>query len=95
MAARLGGDEFVVLCPETSADEARKLASDLEDALAGASIRSSIGFAERELEDEGMPEYLVARADASMYHRKQRSSGRADRRRARAQGHAQPAMAGA
>jgi diguanylate cyclase (GGDEF)-like protein len=95
MAARLGGDEFVVLCPETSVGEASKLASDLEGALAEASIKSSIGFAERELEDEGMPEYLVARADASMYHRKQRSSGRKERRRSRAKGHTQPALAGA
>ena len=80
MAARLGGDEFVVICPETSAESAQDLAHSLEQALAEASIRSSIGVAEREPEDDGLPEYLVARADASMYQRKDRSGGGRDRR---------------
>jgi diguanylate cyclase (GGDEF)-like protein len=80
LAARLGGDEFVVLCPETSADSAQELARALEAALAAASIRSSIGVAERELEDDGVPEYLVARADASMYRCKQRTGESRDRR---------------
>ncbi len=75
MAARLGGDEFVVICPETSAESAQGLARSLEEALAEASIQSSIGVAEREPEDDGLPEYLVARADASMYRRKSRSGG--------------------
>jgi two-component system cell cycle response regulator len=80
MAARLGGDEFVVLCPETSATEARALALSLEKHLRSVSIRTSVGFAEREREDEGVPEYLVARADASMYLRKQRSGAARERR---------------
>jgi diguanylate cyclase (GGDEF)-like protein len=80
LAARLGGDEFVVLCPETSTASAQELARSLEECLAQASIRSSIGVAEREQEDDGLPEYLVARADASMYRRKQRSAGTRERR---------------
>ena len=73
LAARLGGDEFVVICPETSTASAQELARSLEECLAEASIRSSIGVAEREAEDDGLPEYLVARADASMY---QHNNGR-------------------
>ena len=48
LAARLGGDEFVVICPETSTATAQELARSLEECLAQASIRSSIGVAERE-----------------------------------------------
>jgi diguanylate cyclase (GGDEF)-like protein len=80
MAARLGGDEFVVLCPETTAAEAKTLAGSLEKRLREVPIRTSVGFAEREPEDEGVPEYLVARADASMYRRKQRSGAARERR---------------
>jgi diguanylate cyclase (GGDEF)-like protein len=79
-AARLGGDEFVVLCPETSQAGAKELARSLEEHLAEASIRTSIGVAEREPEDDGVAEYLVARADAAMYRRKQRSGGGRERR---------------
>jgi PleD family two-component response regulator len=74
----------VVICPETSAESAQDLARSLEDALAEASIQSSIGVAEREPEDDGLPEYLVARADAAMYRRKSRSGGGHDRRSAAA-----------
>jgi diguanylate cyclase (GGDEF)-like protein len=80
LAARLGGDEFVVICPETSTEAAQELAHSLEECLAQKSIRSSIGVAEREPEDDGLAEYLVARADASMYRRKQRSGGGRERR---------------
>jgi diguanylate cyclase (GGDEF)-like protein len=76
VAARLGGDEFVVICPETSAESAQDHARLLEETLAEASIQSSIGVAEREAEDDGLPEYLVARADAAMYRCKQSSGGR-------------------
>jgi diguanylate cyclase (GGDEF)-like protein len=76
VAARLGGDEFVVICPETSAASAQELARLLEETLAEASIQSSIGVAEREAEDDGLPEYLVARADAAMYRCKRSSGGR-------------------
>ena len=82
LAARLGGDEFVVICPETSAQAAQELARSLEETLAEVSIRASIGVAEREAEDDGLPEYLVARADASMYRCKQRSGGGRERRSA-------------
>ena len=82
LAARLGGDEFVVICPETSAESAQELALSLEKALAETSIQSSIGVAEREREDDGLPEYLVARADAAMYRRKQSSGGGRERRSA-------------
>jgi diguanylate cyclase (GGDEF)-like protein len=80
LAARLSGDEFVILCPETSTASAQELARSLEESLAEVSIRSSIGVAEREMEDDGVPEYLVARADASMYRCKQRSGGGRERR---------------
>jgi PleD family two-component response regulator len=49
----------------------RALARSLEERLKAASIRTSVGFTQREPEDEG-PEDLVARADAAMYRRKQR-----------------------
>jgi diguanylate cyclase (GGDEF)-like protein len=79
MAARLGGDEFVVLCPETSMPGLTALARSLEERLQEASIRSSIGFAEREAEDEDADD-LVARADAAMYECKQRGKVKVERR---------------
>jgi diguanylate cyclase (GGDEF)-like protein len=71
MAARFGGDEFVVLCPETDAPGMKALARSLEERLKAASIHTSVGFTQREPEDEG-PEEFVDRADAAMYRRKQR-----------------------
>jgi diguanylate cyclase (GGDEF)-like protein len=79
MAARWGGDEFVVLCPETNATGLRVLARSLEDRLKHAGIASSAGFAERESGDLG-PSDLLARADVSMYARKQRDRARPERR---------------
>jgi diguanylate cyclase (GGDEF)-like protein len=80
MAARWGGDEFVVLCPETTAVGLKVLARSLEDRLKHAGIASSAGYAEREPDDLG-PADLLARADVSMYARKQRERARPERRR--------------
>ena len=80
MAARWGGDEFVVLCPETNTVGLRVLARSLEDRLRHSGIASSAGYAEREPGDLG-PADLLARADVSMYARKQRERKRPERRR--------------
>jgi diguanylate cyclase (GGDEF)-like protein len=80
IAARLGGDEFVVLCCETPLGGVESLARSLEERLRQASIRTSVGFTEREPSDES-PDDLVARADAAMYRRKQ--AMRSVRRRTR------------
>jgi diguanylate cyclase (GGDEF)-like protein len=82
MAARLAGDEFVVLCPETPTSGLKSLASALEKRLEESSIAASIGYAERKAGDLD-PEDLVERADAAMYRRKQRTSGRKERRASR------------
>jgi diguanylate cyclase (GGDEF)-like protein len=79
MAARFGGDEFVVLCPETDAPGMKALARSLEERLKAASIHTSVGFTQREPEDEG-PEEFVDRADAAMYRRKQRRHVARERR---------------
>jgi diguanylate cyclase (GGDEF)-like protein len=79
MPARWGGDEFVVLCPETNGAGLKVLARSLEDRLKHAGITSSAGFAGRESGDLG-PADLLARADASMYRRKQRERARPERR---------------
>jgi diguanylate cyclase (GGDEF)-like protein len=79
MAARWGGDEFVVLCPETNSEGLKVLARSLEDRLRHAGIASSAGFAEREPGDLG-PADVLARADVSMYARKQRERARPERR---------------
>jgi diguanylate cyclase (GGDEF)-like protein len=79
LAARWGGDEFVVLCPETNAVGLKVLARSLEDRLKHAGIASSVGYAEREPADLG-PSDMLARADVSMYARKQRERKRPERR---------------
>jgi diguanylate cyclase (GGDEF)-like protein len=79
LAARWGGDEFVVLCPETNAVGLKVLARSLEDRLKHAGIASSAGYAERESGDLG-PADMLARADVSMYARKQRERKRTERR---------------
>jgi diguanylate cyclase (GGDEF)-like protein len=70
-AARLAGDEFVVLCPETGADNLKQTAAMVWEQLEARGIRTSIGRAELEAEDES-PEDLVARADVAMHRHKQR-----------------------
>jgi two-component system, cell cycle response regulator len=78
MAARLGGDEFVVLCCETPLEGVEALARSLEERLHQSSIKTSVGFTEREPSDKS-PDDLVARADAAMYRRKQATRPRAER----------------
>jgi diguanylate cyclase (GGDEF)-like protein len=79
--ARYGGDEFVVLCEDLADNRiAAPLAQRLADAIAKPvtaggrllQVRASIGVViERDPATE--PEALIARADAEMYHHKQRS----------------------
>ena len=71
LAARLGGDEFVVLCPETTNAGLETLAIGLERTLAEHGIDGSAGHAQREPLDD-QPGELIARADQSMYQRKDR-----------------------
>jgi diguanylate cyclase (GGDEF)-like protein len=73
---RWGGDEFVCILPQTGAEAAEKVFSEVLDSFRShTGQRFSAGFAALE-EGDGIPE-LVARADRDLY----------DRRAARHDGH--------
>lgn len=78
MAGRLGGGDFVVICPETTIAGLESLASSLEVRLQEASIRASLGFAEREPTDAA-PSDLVTRANAAVCRRKESTRERSER----------------
>ena len=78
IVGRWGGEEFLLICPETTIEEARKLAETLrreigETRFPGVGhLTASFGLADYEA-DAG-PAVLVARADEAMYRAKE--SGR-------------------
>jgi diguanylate cyclase (GGDEF)-like protein len=80
VAARLGGDEFVVLTTETPAEGLQALAGRLQQAVESLGTAISVGWAEREPDDES-PSKVLDRADLAMYEDKER--GRASPRPAR------------
>jgi len=79
---RYGGEEFVILLPETAADAGREIAERIRHAVAAhtfqipATVTISVGVTTLECFGEevlnGMPERLLARADAALYRAKQR-----------------------
>jgi diguanylate cyclase (GGDEF)-like protein len=70
LAARIGGDEFAALCPETSSEGLDALTQSLQRCLEGLPVGASIGYTEREPDDEN-PLDLLTRADEAMYRQKQ------------------------
>ncbi len=73
-AFRIGGDEFALVLPEITTDGLSGLHARLTDALADAGVAASIGCAIR---DRGGSLHASVRiADAEMYERKRRRSGR-------------------
>lgn len=82
--ARMGGEEFAVLLPETTAEDARRVADRLLDAVASTplainalrlSIRVSVGGACARKDDESLDAVLV-RADHALYAAKRAGRGR-------------------
>jgi diguanylate cyclase (GGDEF)-like protein len=79
IVARYGGDEFVILMPETSAEQARQIASKLRGWIAGErmlrnkNVTASFGIASFPVHGPN-PEQLIQAADAAMYVSK-RSGG--------------------
>jgi diguanylate cyclase (GGDEF)-like protein len=79
MVARLGGDEFAVLLPGTTAEDARKVASTLREAIASCgvtadgamriSVAASIGVAALDADTPG-GEAVLMEADRAMYSAK-------------------------
>lgn len=85
LLARIGGEEFVVVCPDTSAVEARGIATRLleatqvlrfDDIDPALRIGVSIGLAQAESDDTVAA--LLARADAALYRAKQGGRGRVE-----------------
>ncbi len=73
-AFRIGGDEFALVLPETNADGLTGLHGRLTSALTDAGVSASVGCAIRER--DGSLHASVRIADAEMYERKRRRSGR-------------------
>lgn len=89
VAARYGGEEFVVLLPDTTTDDAERLAERIRDAVSRTpfalpngehvDVTLSIGIAEltvapREADLKTLGEALIAQADVALY--KAKSAGR-------------------
>jgi len=74
VAARHGGDEFAVLCPFTSANEARRLAerirTQLDTELGGKPMTVSIGIADLRAARNSHVEALFDAADRALYRAK-------------------------
>jgi diguanylate cyclase (GGDEF)-like protein len=79
MVARLGGDEFAVVLPGTTAEDARKVASTLREAIASCgvtadggvqiSVTASVGVAALDRDTPG-GETVLMEADRAMYSAK-------------------------
>nr|WP_269328701.1 EAL domain-containing protein [Kineosporia babensis] len=72
--ARIGGDEFGVLMPETTAEQANIVLSDLRKALAAAGVTASFGVGQRR-SNTGLQAAWRA-ADVEMYADKIQTAGR-------------------
>ncbi len=91
-AARVGGDEFAVYLPQSSLDQAARVADDLRAGIAARHLDGgpappwssvSVGVAEFD-PSEGIDQgELFARADAAMYHAKRAGGDRVTRAPAR------------
>jgi diguanylate cyclase (GGDEF)-like protein len=83
LAARWGGDEFAIVAPNTTADEALRLAARIREALRGdasterAAPTVSIGIADMTHIDSAAPEALYAVADSALYEAKEKGRDRA------------------
>ena len=71
LAARLGGDEFAVLCPDTTAESARRVGVRVQKALAADDLhgmRLGVTFGAADLlQADGQPNRLVELADMDLY----------------------------
>jgi len=79
VCGRFGGEEFIIICPETTLEEAGKLAERVRAAIeaqplpvddAFIAVRLSAGVATRRPEG-ATPDGMIAEADAMLYHAKQ------------------------
>ncbi len=82
VCVRWGGDEFVLLLPNTNAEEAKKLAQRINNAITkhefNPDIRMTCSFGTAEMEDGLSLQQLIRKADASMYNAKKTSKFNTD-----------------
>ncbi|MDD5458455.1 MAG: sensor domain-containing diguanylate cyclase [Phycisphaerae bacterium] len=78
LAARYGGDEFAVILPNTSLNDAKKVAQRMLDAVAqstvkwkGSEIKLSISVGLGQYDSNISPEDITSRSDAALYAAKQ------------------------
>lgn len=75
IVGRWGGEEFLILCPATTADQARRLGDDLRQAARrhdfGLGWQQTISAGIAELDGEDGTDGLLRRADAALYRAKE------------------------
>lgn len=86
--ARYGGEEFVIILPETSSENAGKVADTLREAVMGKEIvnratgeklsRVTISAGVAELGDEETPKEWIERADKALYRAKRKGRNRVE-----------------
>ena len=96
VCGRFGGEEFIIICPETTVEEAGKLAERVRAAIearpvpvddAFIAVRLSAGVAARRPEGT-TPDAMIAEADAMLYHAKQNGRNQVWLADGKGQGHA-------
>ncbi len=79
---RWGGEEFLIVCPETTADGARKLADTLRKKIERHSFREvgikTISMGVAQIEGEEWDEDLIRRADKNLYRAKRGGRNRVE-----------------
>ena len=87
VVARIGGEEFLIVLPDTTLDEAERIAdairlttsaSPVVDNVKPLTISASFGVAELSDEDDELSD-MVARADRALYRAKRRGRNRVER----------------
>jgi two-component system cell cycle response regulator len=96
VCGRFGGEEFIIICPETTVEDAGKLAERVRAAIeahpvavenASIAVRLSAGVAARR-PDDAKPDSMIAEADAMLYHAKQNGRNQVWVADGKGQGHA-------
>jgi diguanylate cyclase len=74
LVARLGGDEFAILLPQSSREQARRVAEGIGKAIrervyitSGHELRTTASFGVTTIEPDDVPDRVLLRADRALY----------------------------